>query len=385
MNADLKKLYNAKAVILKESSLSQYNDHLRAAATDKCRPVQQESAKRVRSREKRCKRIERAHLFFTRWLPTFALMLLVLFAVVFLLQNVLSVTFDDFVERSREFALERDEKFPKLLITANLKRADADERISVFNDPRFEVDCLAFLIGGLLWATVALAFGHAMLDSKKREISGAVFLFDLLLIVALLVVLMVKSLSVIGAVIGVLWMAFSGIRLMWVCGWPLLLSYVLLNVIVMVGTTKYESLAKTHRTKVAPALPSIKGLKAEIAAEKVDCERKCAAIRKPFEAQEKYDSQNLSAWKALPAYLRDYGTVNQLIWVIENGYARDIVGARNYLDRKAYEAGVKRQLAQVQSTSEAALRAARDAEAAARAAEAAANAPIDVSVTVHYN
>lgn len=66
----------------------------------------------------------------------------------------------------------------------------------------------------------------------------------------------------------------------------------------------------------------------------------------------------LSQYNALPSYLQDYKVVTSLIWAIENGYANDIVSARNYWDRKAHDASVRRQLDKVQSTADAALKAA---------------------------
>ncbi len=65
-----------------------------------------------------------------------------------------------------------------------------------------------------------------------------------------------------------------------------------------------------------------------------------------------------STYNLLPSYLKDYKLVMSLIWAIENGYAYDIVSARNYWDRKAHDASVKRQLEKVQSTADAALKAA---------------------------
>ena len=84
------------------------------------------------------------------------------------------------------------------------------------------------------------------------------------------------------------------------------------------------------------------------------------------------------AYAKIPAHLSDLSHVNSLIWAINNGYARDIVSAKNYLDRKAHEAQVMNRLSEIKREAEASRVASERAAEEAAAARAAAEAPVEV-------
>lgn len=381
MNNDLKKLYRAREIVAKNDSVSRYNDSLLEAAANHTRPIRQASDKAVKRLESKCSTLATAHRLSTRLLPVLAVMVAVIAAYVLLTKTVLSETlfldFDTFVDKARAYATANAEKFPTLLMGGNLKRDSVAERIAYFNSDIFAIDCYTFLAGSVMWMTAGGALVCAMID--KDELSGFVFAFDILLFLGMVVTLLIKVKDILGVVIGVLWMSITGIPMMWVCGWPLILSFLVVNAVVITALTMYNVMAKKHRTKVAPKLAGIVEWKAQIAAEKADCKTKCAKIDKAYSAKMKaYPAE----YASLEPFLRDYGYVSQLIWVIENSFARDLVGARNYLEQKARDAALRKQLAAVQRDAQAALQAARDAEAAARAAEAAAREPVEVNVTI---
>ena len=74
--------------------------------------------------------------------------------------------------------------------------------------------------------------------------------------------------------------------------------------------------------------------------------------KKALAAGTAIDSKYYNAVQKYPGYMQDLGTVNQLIWIIENGYARDVVEARNYIDRKNYESSVRQQLNEIRKAAE---------------------------------
>jgi hypothetical protein len=74
--------------------------------------------------------------------------------------------------------------------------------------------------------------------------------------------------------------------------------------------------------------------------------------KKALAAGTAIDVKYYNAVQKYPGYMQDLGTVNQLIWVIENGYARDVVEARNYIDRKNYESSVRQQLNEIRKAAE---------------------------------
>ena len=87
-----------------------------------------------------------------------------------------------------------------------------------------------------------------------------------------------------------------------------------------------------------------------------------------------------SQYNAIPGYLRNLSTVNSIIWAIENGYAYDIVSARNYLDRKAQDRAIQQKLAAIQAQANRATQAAYDAAYKAEQAKRAAEAPVEVTI-----
>lgn len=87
-----------------------------------------------------------------------------------------------------------------------------------------------------------------------------------------------------------------------------------------------------------------------------------------------------SQYNAIPGYLRNLSTVNSIIWAIENGYAYDIVSARNYLDRKAQDRAIQQKLAAIQAQANQATQAAYDAAYKAEQAKRAAEAPVEVTI-----
>ena len=100
-------------------------------------------------------------------------------------------------------------------------------------------------------------------------------------------------------------------------------------------------------------------------------------------AKQKRSNRYQGAYDAIPGHLRDLTLVNSLIWAIQNNFARDIVSARNYLDRKAHEQQVSRQMQQIQADTQRAIAAAEKAAIEAAKARAAAEAPVDVYI--HYD
>ena len=197
-------------------------------------------------------------------------------------------------------------------------------------------------------------------------------MLDVLLIVYMIIKLVIQQKTIIGVVVGVPWMSISGIPLMWSRGLPIMIAFAVVNAIITVGFSVISSLKIEHGKTVVPNLTAIKAWKEEIAAEKAACNQKCAKIDKA------YDGLMLAypeGYSKLRPFLRDYDTVQQLIWTIEQGYAKDIEGARVFLDQKAENAKLRRQLEVLQ-------RETRAAKEAARRAEAAAREPVDVNITV---
>ena len=381
MNRDLQSLYRARDTIRKYASVEQYNNELMEAAKAKRKPVEDASAKIVKGKENNCKLLAFSHKMITRFVPVMAVMLVVLAVFVFLSQSVLSdyitLDFTSFVEDVREYAVENVSDFPTLLMNGNLKQYGEGERIAYFQSDAFAGDCYTFLIGSLLWMTVAIGAICAL--ANKGQCSPVAFFLDAFLVLAMSVKLLIDVKDFLGVTIGILWMSISGIPMMWACGVPIMIAFFATNVILIVGFTVYDNLADKHKKSIAPNLPKIKALKAEIAAEKADCNAKCAKINKPYQdAMRSYPAE----YNQLRSFLRNYNTVSQLIWAMENGYAKDIEGARVFLDQKAENAAIRRQLSQIQTETRQAHEAAVRAEAAALRAEAAANAPIDVTVTI---
>jgi hypothetical protein len=138
--------------------------------------------------------------------------------------------------------------------------------------------------------------------------------------------------------------------------------------VFFVKREKYVFHEETNKKAIA--------IKEKMANIKKESESKCKAIYEKYFSKIKPNPYD-AAYNRLPIYQRNYSTVTSLIWAIENGYASDIVSARNYWDRKAHDAAVQRQLEQIQATSDAALR-------EAQAAKIAAEAPVDVNVTIYH-
>ena len=381
MNKDLQSLYRARDTLRKYASVEQYNNELMATARAKRSLIEEASARLVKEKENKCKMLGFSHRFITRFVPIVALTLAVLAVFLFLSQTVLSdyisLDFASFVDDAREYAVENVSDFPTLLMNGNLKRYSEAERIAYFQSESFEADCYTFLIGSLIWMTIGFGLICAFID--KCQVSPVAFLFDVIVILVMSVTLLVQIKDLLGVLIGILWMSITGIPMMWACGVPIMIAFFVTNAILTVGFSVYDHAADKHKKNIAPNLAQIKSLKAEIAAEKADCSAKCAKINKPYmDALRPYPAE----FNQLRIFLRDYNTVSQLIWAIENGYAKDIEGARVFLDQKAENAAIRKQLSQIQAETSRTYEAAIRAEAAALRAEAAASAPIDVTVTI---
>lgn len=381
MNKDLQSLYQARDLLQKYASVEQYNSELMAAARAKRSPIEAASAKVVKAKETKCKLLAFSHRLFTRFVPIVAVTLVVLAVFLFLSQTVLSnfvsLDFTSFLDDAREYAVENVSDFPTLLMNGNLKQYSEAERIAYFQSEAFEADCYTFLIGSLIWMTIGFGLICAFID--KFQVSPVAFLFDVIVILVMSVTLLVQIKDLLGVLIGILWMSITGIPMMWACGVPIMIAFFATNAILTVGFSVYDHAANKHKKNIAPNLPQIKSWKAEIAAEQAECRAKCAEIDKPYrDAQKPYPA----AFNQLRSFLRDYRTVLQLIWAIENGYAKDIEGARVFLDQKAANAAIRKQLSQIQAETSRTYEAAIRAEAAALRAEAAAKAPIDVTVTI---
>ena len=373
MNKDLQELYAAQELVRKAALVTEYNDSVKKAMRAKTQPVQQQSDRKVKKLEGKCKALGDAHRFVTRFLPVLAIIVALLVGYVVLAQTVFSdylfLDFDSFVAKAREYAIENVDSFPDLLMGAKLSK-NANERIAYFNSEIFEMDCYTFLIGSVLWMSLAVV-GMCIITFTEDQATFFITA-DFLLVLVMTIWLMTQIKDIIGVLIGVLWLAFTGIPLMWACGIPLMISFFAVNAIVIIGFTIYNKLAKKHRTNVVPKMEKVKAWKAEIAAEKAACKKMCEQIEAPF--KEKLRSYP-AGYAKLPAFMCNYGTVSQLIWAIENRYAKDIEEARRFLDQRARDAAMQKQLQAIQRDAQAALQ-------AAKAAEAAAREPVEVHVTV---
>lgn len=373
MNKDLQELYAARELGRKADLVSDYNDSINKAMRAKTQVVEKESNRKVKKLENKCNALGNAHRFATRFLPVLAIVLALLIGYVVLAQTALSdylfLDFDSFVAEARAYAIENADSFPDLLIGAKL-RDNTAERIAYFNSEVFEVDCYAFLTGSIFWMTVGVFLIAAMCN--RDDISLGILILDILLILAMTIGLMVKVKTIIGILIGVIWMSFTGIPMMWNCGVPLMISFAVVHLIVITGFTIYNGLAKKHKANVVPKMEKVKAWKAEIAAEKAACKKKCEQIEKPYKAKLRNYPKGYGQH---PSFMYNYATASQLIWAIENRYAKDIESARCFLDQKARDAAMQRQLNEI-------YREAQAAHQAARAAEAAAREPVEVNITV---
>ena len=381
MNKDLQMLYHARDVIRRNDSVAQYNNALMDAARLERSPIEQLSKKRVKAKEFKCNSVAFFHKFFTRFLPVLILTGLLLFGLLSLSQTTLSeyidFGFDTFVEDAREYAIEHVSDFPTLLMGGNLKQYSNAERIAYFQSETFKTDCYTFLTGSVLWMTLGMLVILGLLSHDN--IVPLSLPVNILLFLGMVVTLIINVKDVIGVIVGVLWMSITGIPMMWACGTPIMLAFFATNVILTLGASVYGYLAKKHKKQVAGKLASIQKWRAEIAAEESECRAKCASINAKYHKKMRsYPAE----FTQLRSFLRNYTTVSQLIWAIENGYATTIDGARVFLDDKAEKAALRKQLSQLQAETQRSYEASLRAEAAALRAEAAAKAPIDVTVTI---
>lgn len=373
MNKDLQELYNAREILKKSAVVTEYNNSLKKAMRAQTAPIEQASNKKVKSLEGKCKRLGDAHRFATRFLPVTVVVLAVIIGYVLLAQTVLSeylfLDFNSFLERARAYAIEHVSDFPDMLMSANLSD-DTAERIAHFNSTAFEVDCYTFLIGSVIWMTLGTIVVCGMISNK--ELSWSMVVVDMLLVLVMIITLMVETKTIIGVLVGVIWMSFTGIGMMWSCGVPLMIGFAFVNAVVIIGYTIYNGMAKKHTANVVPKFEKVKAWKAEIAAEKAACRQKCDKIEKAYQAKMR---SYPAGYGNLPSFMLDYTTVSQLVWALENRYARNIEEARRFLDQRARDAAMQRQLTQIQRDAQAALQ-------AAKAAEAAAREPVEVNVTI---
>ena len=223
---------------------------------------------------------------------------------------------------------------------------------------------LVTIVLGIVAAVIAYSATSKNSDNSSIPLGLGVIFF---VISAIFILMIMKhsrekwgissSIGTIGIIFKSLWYTVFGIGKIF----KITYSYVLFVICLQgsVYATALTYMIGRHKYKLperaAKEVAELENKKALISKE---ANAKRTEIRQKWESKEK-NNPYWSAYYSLPRYQQDYGTVTSLIWAIENGYAYDIPGARNYWDRKANDAAVQRQLAQVQATADAALRAAQ--------------------------
>ena len=380
--SDLSHLYSVKKALESYYAVERQNQAVYDKQSSEIYPVRKAADKRVESLEKKQARCK-ANNYFAR--KGFWILL-----VGFLLIATLFVGSRTFLSSyvSPDLSLVADRYADRYLTDEGGYAAleDREDRVQAAN----EAATLCF--GNLILITLVTGFvfliGYFMQFGENEKEEGGGPLFGYFLLFALASVCVGFALPALSRTVwgldptvgtlslffGALVASVAGIGEIFTVTYSFALFVLLLDVFFY-GTITLFYLKREKYVFKADANKRATKIKAQIAAVRKEMEDKCAAIYQKYLPKFKPNPYD-AAYNRLPAYQRDYGTVTALIWAIENGYASDIVSARNYWDRKAHDASVQRQLQQIHATSEAAL---RTSEAALRAAEA----PVDVNVTIY--
>jgi hypothetical protein len=271
---------------------------------------------------------------------------------------------------------------------------------------------LAFMGHYLICATLIIVLGFFLLDEFVDMDLSEIFRNIAIIINGLVFVSGIIYFSIqmdVGIIISIIFLILSplfclfygvlSLRLLILASLPVILPFIVLNILFFLcpyllslpkpiykrfNRNKKISIIKKKCAEIDHQCSELKQLASKDADEYAK-KHPLKLIPNPY----------LSKIRSLYGFLQDFSTVNSLIWAIENGYAYDIVSARNYYDRKKTEANFQRQLQLIQQqawnaeqnaayAAEYAKYAYEEAEAAKKASQAPSEIKLDLKIEEEF-
>lgn len=360
---DLARLYSAKKTIENYYSVENSNKAVYEKERRECAPLKSEENARIEKLDKKISSCSSNNFFFTKgYIPL--VIGLVLLAILFIgsatfLSSKITPSVSVAVDNYREYLDEHPDKAPsgyKLLSESEREEYIVNETVVVIAGNTL---LLSVVIGFLALVVYIMISG----DNSKHSVTLVGMAF-LMVALAIIFICFLPSLSKniwgIQVTLGPIKRFFSSLFAIFAFGSMFKYTgtfalFLILTQFIYYGTLiSFFSAAETF----TPSPEKLRALEDEKARVKAHYAEKYKEISDKYYKKIKINPYS-AAYSNLPKYQQDYRTVTSLIWAIENGYAYDIPGARNYWDRKANDAAVQRQLSQVQATADAALRAAQ--------------------------
>ena len=383
MANDLKYLYSVKKLLQDYYVIERKNDEIRNKMVRETNVIKREANNKIATIKNQIKKWYKTKTTFSRIL-LFLVVIGILFVGLYFKFGFFNLSLNDYLERCKELA---DSDRSYLLSRGNFPSRYTGALVGNI----LSVSIVYFIVG--YWIMLGYENGNKMLYNKIEKLLSRIFLSIMILILVYLIFEGLRNGEIGGVLVCGLFngfvYTFIGWGLIFKASYPILIPFFLCYIIIFLW---FFVLAK----KEIKLLNNLKNSNEEYIKEQVrkinviidECNKKVKEKENSFVY---YDNPYWEKVNQLPNYQQNLTTINSLIWAIENGFAYDIVSARNYFDRKAHDESVRRKIAQIEQQTQQAVAAARDAAAsasaaysAAKKAQSAAEAPINVDIEIKW-